>query len=253
MLPAQEDGTMSFFDHVIELRKRVVISVICLVVGIIVGLCTYKYYLPFILEPLGVDDLEFHEVGESFKVMFRLSLYVGLVLSAPMHVYNVVAFIVPALSGRARRMLSIGLCASFLLTAMGVGMAYFYILPWAIDFFHSDSLNPMDVDFSVKITTAVMFAVNMLLGFAVLFQAPLILEILMAFNLVSRRSLLKWSRYAVVVIFVLSAIVTPQDIMSQIALSVPLIFLYFLAIVIAKICGFGETGLLPDDDSSEAT
>ena len=85
-----------------------------------------------------------------------------------------------------------------------------------------------------------MFAAKMVLAFAVLFQLPLVLVVLMAFDIVKRATLLKFSRYFIVLIFVVSAIMTPPDIISQVALSLPLIVLYFLSIFVAKILGFGN-------------
>ena len=87
---------------------------------------------------------------------------------------------------------------------------------------------------------SVFYVVKFLVYSVVMFQLPVVLELLMVFNVVNRKALFRASRYVIVVIFVLSAIVTPPDFISQIGLAGPLIVLYFVTILIAKLCKFGE-------------
>lgn len=247
MLPAKNDGEMHILDHVRELRKRLIVSVIFTVAFAILGFCTYNDYVEVFLSPLGdMDSYKFHSLQEAFMIKFKISFYVGLTLSLPIHVYNVIAFVLPALKKKERRMLSYLVPASTILALVGTGMAYFYVVPWAVRFMQSKTFNPMEVEFMSQMNQSITLIVKTIVAFVLLFQTPLLMLILMALNLISRRTLLKSGRYAMVGIFLGAAILTPPDLTSQFALALPLIFLYYLSIFLAKLFGFGACGETDD-------
>ena len=110
---------------------------------------------------------------------------------------------------------------------------------------NEDKSTVMIIDF----LDAVTVIIKLLVAFMALFQTPIILEVLMAMNIVTRKFLLKNAKFIIVITFILSALITPPDLVSQTLLALPLILLFYLSILVAKICGFGESD--DDDDDNE--
>ena len=230
---------MPALKHVAELRKRLLASLAAALAGMVLGFIFYEQYIDYLKAPLG-PDLYFHSIIEPFLLKLKISVYAGLIISFPVHLYNVVAFILPALTPKERRALKCALFASFILILMGLAISYLYVLPWAVSFMQRAQFNPEGVGRNIHFSDAVMFELKLILAFMALFQLPLLLEVLMALNVLSRRTLLRSSRYVIVIIFVLSAVLTPPEIISQISLAIPLIFLFYLSIFVAWIFGFGR-------------
>jgi sec-independent protein translocase protein TatC len=229
---------MPFLAHVAELRRRLLVSLLALVAGFAVAYATYNWYFPLLVRPLG--ELAALKLLQLFLLKLKVSLYGGIVLTLPIHVFNVVAFVRPALKPRERRLLGWALGATFALALAGALMAYGYVVPWGVRFLRGEGLNPTHVPLLVDIDDAVSLMFHVILAFVLVFQLPLLLEGLMAFNLVTRRALLGASRYIIVLIFVIAAVVTPPDVISMVSLAVPLTLLFFLSILLAKILRFGE-------------
>ena len=170
---------------------------------------------------------------------FKLSLILGAILSFPIHLFTFIYFVVPALKRREKWWLAIALLVSFLLVIGSLFISYSKIIPLMVSFLTTSGFVPTNVkvmlNFQSNISTILQFIIYTLL----LFQLPILLEFLLALNIVSRKALWKASRYVILGTFILCAIVTPPDIISQVGLALPLIGLYFVTILIAKICGFG--------------
>jgi sec-independent protein translocase protein TatC len=240
---ASDQGEMPFLDHVRELRSRLIGSLLALAVAFIVAVTLYDHYIGLLIEPFGAQ-LYATQIEQAFTTKIRMSLYAAIIFSFPVHLYNVVAFVLPALTAKERRILSWLLGGSFLLLMVGTYLAYCKILPLSIEFLKSAAFKPEGVDFLLDYRKSLAFISQMMIAFLALFQLPLVLLILMALDVVKRQTLLRFSRYIIVLIFVLAALLTPPDIVSQLGLAVPLILLFYVTILIAKICGFGN----PDEE-----
>lgn len=234
------DQEIPFLAHVAELRRRLITSLLVYVAGAIAGLLLYDTYIGLLIQPFG-EPLYITRIEQGFTLQIKISLYAGLVISLPFHLYNIVAFLMPALTARERKILAAFVSAGFLLALAGTYVAYCQVLPLAVRFLKSSSFLPADVITWLDFRESTMFVVQMLMAFIALFQFPLLLLALMMFNLVDRQSLLRNSRYAVVAIFIVSAIATPPDVVSQIGMALPLILLFYLTILVAKAFGFGES------------
>jgi sec-independent protein translocase protein TatC len=232
-------GAMAFFDHVRELRRRLIVSMLCLGVGFVVAYLLHDRYIHWLLNPIG-EQVYITSIEEGFMMKLRVSAYVGLILSFPVHVYNVVAFVTPALTGRERSFLRAMLAGSMALLLIGGYLAYFQILPLSFQFLKNPAFVPEGAGTLLGYQKNLLFALRLLFAFIILFQLPLVMILLMAMNLVDRRQMLKCSRYIIVLIFVLSALLTPPDPVSQIGLALPLIILFYLSILAARIFRFGE-------------
>ena len=243
-------GTMPFLQHAAELRKRLLVSLLAALAAAIVCYTFYESVLAVLLRPLdAVPDvaaaaggdayLFINTIFEGFLVRVKVALIAGVVLSLPVHFYNVIRFIFPGLTLRERRAISGALAASFVLLLVGFLYSYYSVIPLSVRFLTSSGFTPPGVGLLLNFGRNVFFVFQFLLVFLLVFQIPILLVVLMMTGAVTRRALLRASRYAVVVIFALSAVVTPPDVVSQVSLAVPMVGMFFLSILVAKLFGFG--------------
>jgi len=238
---------MSFVEHVGELRKRLIVSLLGLLIAAIV---CYIFYDPIILilyKPFETLDnsiqdkvLFVNTIFEGFLIKIRVALLSGVILSMPLHLYNLLKFIFPALTSKEKKVIIISLTISFMLVGPSAYYGYFKIIPVSVAFLTNAGFIPNEVGLLLSFEKNVFYIFRFLLITLLLFQLPVILGILMAMNLVKRKALLKLTRFVVVGIFVLAALLTPPDFVSQLGLALPLILLYFLTLLVAKIFKFGE-------------
>jgi Sec-independent protein secretion pathway component TatC len=252
------DRTMSVLDHLTELRRRFVLSLAaflaCFIAAIvfygrIIELFTSQFEM--IQNSLGLK-LFANTIAEGFLVQLQASAIVALIASLPVHVVNVVQFVFPAIDRKTRRVIVIALVASFFLALLGAYIAYFQIIPFSIRFLTDSAFIPAGVGVLLNFQQSITYVLAFLLWSVITFQSPLVLEILLAMNVLDRRKVFRASRFVIVVIFIIAAIVTPSvDPISQCAIALPLIILYFLVILVAKICRFGERGFGPEAADGE--
>ena len=243
-------GTMPFLEHAAELRRRVIISLLAVLLGAIACYLFYEPVLAVLLRPLHLlpaatateadgEYLFINTIFEGFLVRVKVALIAGAVLSLPVHLYNLVRFIFPGLTRRERRAVTATLAASFVLLLLGFFYSYYSVIPLSVRFLVSAGFIPPGVGLLLNFQRNVFFVFQFLLVFLLVFQIPILLVVLMMTGVVTRRALLRASRYAVVLIFALSAVVTPPDVVSQVSLAVPMVGMFFLSILIAKLLGFG--------------
>ena len=250
MAPAR--GTMPFLEHAAELRRRLISSLLAVLLAAIVCYLFYEPVLAVLLRPLeslpGAAASEadadgaylfINTIFEGFLVRVKVALIAGAVLATPVHLYNLVRFIFPGLTRRERRAVTATLAASFVLLLAGFFYSYYSVIPLSVRFLVSAGFIPPGVGLLLNFQRNVFFVFQFLLVFLLVFQIPILLVVLMMTGVVTRRALLRASRYAVVGIFALSAVVTPPDVVSQVSLAVPMVGMFFLSILVAKLLGFG--------------
>ncbi len=228
---------MPFVEHLRELRTRILRSLVGVIVGAIIGYIFYDSYVHLLTEPFG-QTLKMRVVVEGFLMQIKIAFYAGIILSFPLHVYNVTAFVLPALVAKERRVLAVFLCGSLVLGLIGIYMAYFQILPYSVQFLKQ--YQPPGTEYELFFRDNIQLVCQLVIAFIVLFQIPLVMLLLMWFNVVTPATFMRIGRYFIILIFILSAILTPPDIISQIGLAIPLIILYYLAILLAKLFHLGS-------------
>ena len=252
-MPRPAPGAMPFLQHAAELRRRLITSLAAALLAAAVCYLFYEPVLAVLLRPLqslpgaaaaapeaDAAYLFINTIFEGFLVRVKVALIAGAVLSLPVHLYNVVRFIFPGLTGRERRAVTATLAASFLLLLAGFFYSYYSVIPLSVRFLASGGFIPPGVGLLLNFQRNVFFVFQFLLVFLLVFQIPILLVVLMMTGVVTRRALLRASRYAVVLIFALAAVVTPPDVVSQVSLAVPMVGMFFLSILVAKLLGFGE-------------
>ena len=239
------DREQTILQHLGELRWRVVVWVVALLVGSAVSFAFFEQIIELLTRP--AKDLEmgaggeliFTEVTELLTTSVKVSFVAGFVLSFPLFLYQVVMFVAPGLTGREKRYLLGFLPGALLTFVAGVAFGYFVLTPPALHFlltFGDDVATPM-----IKISSIVNLMVRLLFWMGVAFETPLVMYLLAQLGLVSARRLSRFRRYWVVVAFILAAIITPTfDPLNQSLVAIPLLVLYELGIVLAKWAGRGR-------------
>ncbi|HSL22935.1 MAG TPA: twin-arginine translocase subunit TatC [Vicinamibacterales bacterium] len=235
----EEDATgkMSFLEHLDELRKRLITSVASIAVGFLVCLFFINQIFAFIMRPLQLvlphgGKFIYTEPTEMFMLQMKGAALAGLVLAAPMVLYQLWLFIAPGLYSHEKKFaIPFVLLTSFFFMA-GVAFSHFIAFPWAWVFFASFTTDY--VDFMPKVAPVFSLYAKMLLAFGLIFQLPTIVLFLSRFGMITPRFLLRNFKYAFLAIFVIAAVLSPgTDIVSQLMMAVPMLLLYIISIAVA--------------------
>lgn len=234
----QEEG-MSILDHLRELRDRLFKAVIALVICTAVGMVFSQQILEVIILPYG-RQLMVTGPTESITNVFLISLTLGAALAMPVIVYQVLAFVMPGLLPSERKWVFIGVPTATGLFALGVTFAWFIMLPTAVGFL--TSIFPSVFKYELKPDEYVPFITGVVFWIGVAFEMPLIVFVLAKANVVNARVLARQWRYAVIVIAVLAALITPTpDPINMSIVMAPLLLLYVLSIGMAALARRGKT------------
>ena len=239
---------MSLLEHLRELRLRIIISLIAAAGLSVVAYIFFNPIVAFLFQPFrrvnalsARDEILFvNSLFEGFVVRIKVSILAGIVFSLPVHFYNLIRFVLPGLTPRERRIILASVAVSFVLVVTSFYYGYFQVIPLSLQFLSGSGFIPANVGILLNYGKNIFVIFQFLLLTVLVFQLPLVLEILLILNLVSRRGLWKASRYVIVGIFVLAAIVTPPDFVSQLSLALPLVALFLMTILVAKIFNFGR-------------
>ena len=232
----------SLLQHLGELRRRVFICVVAVLVGSAVSFAFFEQLIEILVKPaedlnLGTGgQLIYTEVTELLTTAIKVSFVSGLILASPVLVYQGVMFVAPGLTGREKRYLFGFMPAVVLAFGGGVAFAYYILTPPALHFlltFGGDVATPL-----IRISNIVNLMIRLLFWMGLSFETPLVMYLLAQLGIVSAQSLSRFRRYWVVVAFILAAIITPTiDPFNQALVAGPLLVLYELGILLARIAG----------------
>jgi len=227
----KEERRLTLIEHLEELRYRIIV---CFVSIIIFSLISYRYarqILDTLTRP--IEKLVFISPLELFLVYLKISLMGGLILSSPIIFYQIWRFIMDGLYPSERKYIKIFFPFSIFLFILGVSFAYFLVIPWGIKFllsFSTDKIIPM-----ISVSRYLSFILVLIFATGIVFETPLVIILLTKLGIVTPQILRKKWRYAVVLAFVISAIITPTvDIFTQFLLAIPIIFLYAISLLLCK-------------------
>ena len=244
----ESGGRMSILNHLRELRKRVFISVIGTLLCALPAFLLYDFLVGLFSQPFinlphnGLSQQLFvNSILEGFFIKFKFAFIFGVLFSLPLHIFHFVRFIFPGLKRREKIFISASLIVSFLLSILSLYFGYFWVLPISVQFLTSSQFIPENIGILLNFHHNIFYVLQVLFYGFVAFQFPILLEVLLFLNILKRQQVWQSSRYIVVGIFIISAIVTPPDVITQLSLSLPLILLFFLTLLIAKICGWGQS------------
>ncbi len=227
-------------EHIEELRHRIFKSVIAIVIGFLVAWPFKKRLLLFLEKPLPdylQGKLIFLSPPEAFFTALKVTFFAGILIAFPYILFQIWRFVEPGLYEHEKRFVIPFMFFSILSFAAGASFAYLVILPFGLRFllgFMGDLLTPQ-----ITIGSYISFVIQMILAFGVVFLLPVVVWLLSKLGVINYRMLEKNRKFAILVIFVLAAILTPPDAFSQLMMALPLLGLYELSIWIAKISGKG--------------
>jgi sec-independent protein translocase protein TatC len=232
---------MTIWEHLDELRSRLVKMIIAFLVGAIVSWAYKKELLIILTEPFvkaGGKDLGFLAPASAFMSYVRLSAIAGVVVALPLMLWQVWAFVAPGLYSREKRLAVPFVVSSCGLFAAGGYFGWKVAFPVAFQFLLSFAgpLNPnIEVKASVMVPEYIEFVTHMLLAFGLMAELPVLAFFLSVAGIITHKHLIKFFRYFIVIAFVVAAVITPPDPVSQLLLAVPLVLLYVLSIGVAYV------------------
>lgn len=239
--PEDSTAKMSFLEHLDELRKRLIVSVSAIAAGFLVCLFFIDRIFAFIMVPLqralpNGGKLMYTEPTEAFMVQIKGAALAGLVVAAPVVLWQVWLFISPGLYSNEKKFaIPFVLMTTFFFVA-GALFSHYVAFPWSWVFFASFTTDYMD--FIPKLGPVFSLYAKMLLAFGLIFQMPTIVLFLARFGIVSARLLIRYFKYAFLGIFVIAAVISPgTDVVSQLMMAVPMLLLYVVSIGVAWIFG----------------
>jgi len=238
---------MTLQHHFHELRNRIIFCVIFFLISFISCYFFSHEIYNFLLQPL-IDVSQNHpnrkliytSPAEAFMTYLKVSFYAAIFFSIPIFLAEIYLFLSPALyKNEKKNLLAVFFFSPFLFLC-GAIFCYYFILPLTLEFFASFEItgsadtSTLAIQLETKLSEYLNFVTNLLLGFGIAFQLPILLLLLIKLGCLSVDDLRRKRRYWIVIIFILSAILTPPDVMSQLSLAILLIILFEIVILISK-------------------
>jgi len=237
----EEGGQMTFFEHLVELRKRIISSLIAIAIGAFIGVYIAKYIINYVTHPMlkALSDAHLepkliytHPAG-FFNLIITLGIYIGVVLASPVVLYQIWLFVAPALYKHERSAITGFLFSTVFLFLAGIAFGYFVTLPYILKFLVSfqGPVVPM-----ISINEYFDLTLMVLLGLGLVFELPILVFFLSLFGIVTPKFLWKNIRYAILVIAIVAAIITPTpDAMTMLIFMAPMVGLYFVGIGVSAV------------------
>ncbi len=250
--------------HLIELRKRLAIATGSLIVMFFVMFFFHEPILNWMVEPLNTALLEVgkksvhaadgmittSQVGGAFFVALKVSFFAAIVGALPIILSQIWLFIAPGLYSHEKKMIIPFIFGGTIMFLVGVLFAYYVVTPFGFDFlitFGSFKFTPL-----INIEDYVGFFTKIMFGFGLAFELPVFAYFLALLGLVDDRQMAAFFKYAIVIIFIVAALLTPPDVLTQLLMAGPLIILYGLSILIVKMVNPAPP-LEDDEDESDET
>lgn len=248
--PANDQPLMA---HLIELRERTVKVAISVLIVFVAMSPFMKEIFDWLSKPLMValpDGAKLLSTGvvAPFMVPLKVTLFCAFVVALPYVLYQFWAYIAPALYKREKRLALPVIVSSVLMFA--VGMAYCYFVVFRMVFQFIAGFSPDSVNFAPDIDSYFSFVITMFFAFGLTFEVPIFVMVLNRVGMASAKRLKKIRPYVIVGAFVVAAIFTPPDVLSQLLLALPLVVLYEFGIVLVKV--FGRKDDSDEDETSES-
>lgn len=231
------DNSLSLVEHLEELRKRIII---CLAVVLGMSIICYFFVddvLLLLIKPVG--KLVFLRPTEAFQTRLKIAFYSAIFISMPVIIHQLWGYVKPALLEKEKKFLYLVVPAAYLLFVAGVVFSFYAVIPVGIKFllaYGTENIQPL-----ISLSEYVSFVLIFLLAFGMVFQTPLFILFLTKLGVITPAWLSSNRKYAVLVIFILSGILTPgPDIFSQFLMAIPTLLLYEAGIIISKFVSVGK-------------
>ena len=218
-----EAGSMSLIDHLGELRGRIIVALVAMIIGTVVSYYYVDDIIQILIAPAG--KLYYTKPTEAFFTYMKISIISGLIVSSPVWFYQIWAFIIPALSKGEKKVTFLIVPSAISLFIIGVLFSYYLVLPTAIEFFigfGTDGLQPL-----FSIGQYIDFVVGFMIPFGITFELPLIIVALGALGILSSQRVRSFRKIFILLAFIVGGAISPTpDMLSQTMIAGPMVLLY---------------------------
>ncbi len=230
------DAGMPVVDHLREIRNRIAVSAIVLLIAFIACFSGIRPLADALLQ-MGIRrgfQFVYLTPSELLTSYFKLSMLLAIALVSPLLIFQIWGFVAPALTAREKRSIRPALAGGLLFFGLGAAFGYFTLLPFMMQFLVSYSRSDL-IQSAISVASYLDFMTGMLLTLGTVFEVPMLAFVLARLGVLTSQMLRSARRYAVPLIFVVAAIITPPDVVSQLMVALPMIGLYELSILIAQV------------------
>jgi sec-independent protein translocase protein TatC len=234
--PSGKEQLMTLFEHIGELRRRLIYTILVLVVGMIIGLLladpAYNYLMS--QEPVNGMELNAFSLWDGIGMYMKFALVISLVLVLPFAFYQIWAFVKPALRIKEQRAALLFVPFALILFLIGLSFSYFVVFPMAFKF-TTDVAKHLNLKETYGITQYFSFMYNILIPISLLFELPLVIMFLTKLRILTPKRLRKMRRVAYFILIFIGIVVTPPDFISDSLVAVPLILLYEISVILSSV------------------
>ena len=231
-----DDSRAPLFDHLIELRRRLLWATATLALCFVVCFYFASPIFSFLVQPLvkaGQGKIIYTQVFEAFFVQVKVALFAASMIAFPVIATQVWLFVAPGLYRQEKRALLPFLLATPVLFLLGASLAYFFAIPMALKFLlsYQGDLGGIEQEALPAVGNYLSFTMQFIMAFGVAFLMPVLIMLLERTGIVTRQQLVGVRRYMIVVAFIIAAVFTPPDVVSQLMLAIPLVLLYEFTLI----------------------
>lgn len=228
-----DDVQLSLTEHLSELRKRIFKALIALVIATIFSYLHVDRIVDIIIKPTKGLDFVYLSPPELFLAYIKISVIAGLIISSPVILFEAWLFIRPGLKPIERKYVIFAMFMAIIFFLLGIVFGYYVVVPVVIDFFTKMSVERIEP--MLSFAKYISFIGTLLLAFGVVFEFPLLIILLSQLELITPKTLKHYKKIFVLVSFIIGAVITPPDVISQVLVAVPLVLLYEVSIVFSTI------------------
>jgi len=226
------DKKQTIVEHLSELRKRLIYSVIFLLIFTVISYKFSEVIVTDMINKAPSISFIFIAPAELFMSYLKIAFIFGAVLAFPVILYNIWMFLRPGLNTDERRLILRALISGSFLFIIGAIFGYLVVLPMTINFFTSFQIE--EIRAMISFSNYLSFTTSFILAFGIVFEVPIIMVIVVKLGITNTEVLKQNKKVAVLIIFILAAILTPPDIVSQTLLAIPMIILFEIGLYFAK-------------------
>ena len=229
---SSNNKSMPFLDHLEELRWRLIKSIASVLIGAVISFYFIDQIIEFLVKPTEAlknsMDLQVLKVQGMFMIKWSIALFGGIIISIPVLTFQIWKFVAPGLYIDEKKYIIPLIIFTFLSFLCGLIFAYMIVIPFSLGFFTSVGFEGIQNNFSINYYFS--FITWLMIGSGLIFELPVIVFILSVIGLLTPAFMRHYRRYAIVIILVLSAFITPPDPVSLVLMSIPLLVLYEVSI-----------------------